>query len=171
MPFYDRVIQARYPKGTDPSSGPVKLLALAEKNSWIGDQTIWKNPAAKIAPGSDPKLCWLPDSYTAAVWQAFVAYQPPLKIASPGGMGDGQPFAVLPEGKPIAVKMEVKSGFQAKHIEIFSGDRPLAKVATDSLTTTIPKAERGIHALIAVATLPDGSRAVSPPNTIIVGKE
>lgn len=163
----DRVIARR----ADPQSDPVSLKPYTEREGWLGDTSTWRTPSPEVAAfekydGDPTKACWLPGAYAAALWQAFVTHDSPLKIASPHGVGGGKPFTTYAAGKPLEAKVAVGGDFDARHIEIFDGDQRLADV--DAGSATIENLKPGIHALIAVATTADGSQVYSPPNAIVV---
>ncbi len=171
FPFFDHVIKLRYPKDADPSNGPVKLLDIPHAEGWLGAPNTWRTPSATIDSfkkykRNRAKACWLPDQYIASVWQAFVVPQPELKLKLPPGLGDGQPFAVRPAGKPIEVKVNLKKGLAIKSLALYDGDTMVAPLDKDGSGSA--KFARGIHALIAVATLEDGTVRRSRPNTIVV---
>jgi hypothetical protein len=173
MPLFARAIRHRYSPAQTPVKGPVALSGYKESNGWIGDPATWRSQAPLIAPigkfkGDASNACWLPDAYVAAVWQAFVVHEPKLTIAAPKGFGDKQPFAPHRAGKPIAVQLQVASDLKAKKIDLYDGNRQIATFTGSPPQLTIERLEPGVHALIAVATLDDGRRSYSRPNTILV---
>lgn len=170
VPFYDRVIAARFPQDVNLASGPVKLRAFDTKAGWSGDPTTWQDPLPQITSGSKPGCCWLPDQYTAAVWQAFVAHKPPLKIAAPPGMSGRTEFSIHRAGQPIDVRIAVDKQVEIEKLELYNGHQPLCGIAVDSSTGTIVNPRPGVYSLIAVATLSGGQRVVSAPNAILVAE-
>jgi hypothetical protein len=173
MPFYDRTIRLRYPHSTDPLDGPVTLTACDEQSGWLGDCLSWRSTDAKVAAfqryqGDRSQACWLPDQHVAAVWRSFVAYKSPLRIVAPKGMGDGEPFQTFAAGHSIAVTLDIFGDLQCEQIEVYDASRRLAVAEGSPPTAVLPGFERGIHTLFAEAQLTDGTRVVSPPNTIVV---
>lgn len=169
MVFFDRVIRARKSK----EAGNLKLrsaLSLRADGVWLGFPDTWSTDIPKIAPAkksepTDFNVCWFPDSYTAHVWQAFVAKSQPIKIASPAGLGDKQPFKVHKPGKlKVAFKGVAKN---AERIHIMDGDRIIAKGGPSESSFEV-NVDQGIHALIVIAELSDGRRLTSRPHTIVV---
>jgi len=173
MPYYKQVIADRLPKNVDPSGGRVKLEDYKESEGWLGDRATWRTPSPEVAAfedyaGDPEKACWLPDAYTAALWQSFVTHDSPLKIRSPHGVGGGKPFIAYPVGKPVTVKLSVQDDLDAQSIEIFDGDQPLAQVDRDSQTATLNDLQPGIYGLIAVANKSGGARVYSAPKAMVV---
>jgi hypothetical protein len=176
VPLFDHAIGHRYPRGRTPLNGPVALVDYRERSGWTGDPATWRSQAPHIAPvgefkGDASKVCWLPDAYVAAVWQAFVVHEPELTIVAPKGFGDKQPFVPHPAGKPITLELQVAPDLEAKRIDLYDGDKRIATFAGSPPKATIEKPEPGVHALIAVATLDDVGRSLSRPNTILVVPE
>ncbi len=170
MPFFDQVIRHRYPKTANPTKSPVKLLPYKIESGWLGDRSTWDTDSPTVAAyakfsGDKAQACWLPNSYVAQVWRAFVSQNPKVKIKFPPGLGGGQPFVLHQANKPIEVKLSLQG--KAKKLVLFDGDNPL-KTTDGTAEPTSIQLPAGIHALIAVATLEDGSESVSRPTTIIV---
>lgn len=168
--LFDHVQPLRYPDSLDPAKGPIKLNPCKLEAGWLGDPATWDQPEPTIAAydrykGDKSKACWFPDSYVAHTWQAFVIKEPQVKLKSPPGLGDGQPFGVLEAGKPIEVKATVAKDLLVKKLELFDGDKSIGTISEGSAEVKLAK---GIHALIVVATLKDGSRRLSRPSTVVV---
>jgi hypothetical protein len=172
MPWFDRVIRARYPVGATPLEGPVTLAPLAESDGWLGDPATWDAPMPSVAAfadyaGDKAAACWLPDAYLAAAWCGFVAKKPGVVIRRPAGQGDKADFQPHPAAWPVVVSVEVTAG-RATSVEVLDGDRTLARTDAAPCDVAIGPLAPGVHALLAVATLEDGRRLVSRPHTIIV---
>jgi len=171
--FYDRVIRLRYPPEADPVAGPVTLIDCGEQRGWLADRSTWRTSAPKVFPfdqypGDRSETCWLPDGYVAAVWRSFVSCQSPLRITSPTGMGDGVPFQSCSANKPIDLTLDLRGDLDCRQIELYDGLRRLTVLKGTPTSATLPGLDTGIYALIAEAVLADGTRIVSPPNTIVV---
>lgn len=177
LPFFDDVIRGRYPAHQSPLEGLLKLLDYPETSVWFGDTATWgKNVNALITPaamftGDKEKSCWLPGARTAHTWAAFVGHSRDLKITTPPGQGDGQPFVLHESGKPLVVQAETAGGDKKiTKVELFDGDTRLGEknAAPYEFET---KLASGIHPLIVVASI-DGTGTIrSRPHTIIVGRK
>ncbi|MCA9268023.1 MAG: hypothetical protein KDA41_06110, partial [Planctomycetales bacterium] len=173
LPFYANMLRLRLPEAAGPADRPTPLSACRYDHGWLGDGATWKTPAPSIAPvaefqGAAATACWLPDAYTAALWQAFVSHGGPVRIESPKPMKGSNPFVAYPAGKPLEVAVRVADGFGAAKIELFDGDRRLAEVDRTSHTATLEGLKPGIYGIIAAATGDDGRATYSPPHAVAV---
>ena len=168
LPFYQQVIGQRLPEKA--SSNP-SLKQYMEKDGWLGDCATWKTPSPQVASYNDyskdrSQACWLPDAYTAALWQAFVSYKSPVSLVSPHGIGGGKPLLTFAAGKPMEVKVATDKSAEVSEIAIYDGNRHLAKIDPQTLTGSI-ELDAGIHGLIAVGTLASGEKTYSEPIAVI----
>jgi hypothetical protein len=171
IPFFERVIQQRYPAAQNPLQGVPKLLPMDEKSGWLTDGGSWNGNAPRVASfekyeADKGAAGWLPDAYLAAVWRAFVSKSPGVKITSPAGFGDGQPFATLPAQNPVAVTVEIKGAPQKA--QLFDGDNLLGELNAAPFAWNV-KLAPGTHSLIAIATF-ENEVQVSRPATVIVAR-
>jgi hypothetical protein len=168
MPWFDRVIAHRLPDNVPPGQG-VSLRDCPESSGWLGSTADWST----IAPyeefsGDRTQACWLPDAYVAHVWQAFVARSPQVRIEEPAGLGDGAPLVVHESGEPIRVRIKLTDPSSVQRIELYRGDTRWLAAAGAATDLQGPPLPPGIHALFAAAVRNDGTRHLSPPNTILV---
>jgi hypothetical protein len=171
VPFFGRVIQQRYPAAQNPLQGVPKLLPSEEKSGWLVDNASWTSNAPRTASfekyeADKGAAGWLPDAYMAAVWRAFVSKSTDVKITSPVGLNDGQPFNALPSQNPVAVTVEVKGASQK--VQLFDGDNLLGESTAAPFSWSL-KMEPGVHSLIAIATF-ENEQQVSRPVTVIVSR-
>jgi hypothetical protein len=173
--FFDDVIRSRLPGGT-AVYGPVRLKDIPLEEGWLGNQASWgkdgRLPAIgpwKSFEGDRDKACWFPSQRAAAVWQAFVGTSADVKIEQPASLGDRQPFALLPPGKPVAVKVTLAKGLKPAKVEMYDGHQKLAE-RTEAPWTFAPSLKPGIHSLYAVVHESEKGRTTSRPHTIVVGE-
>ncbi len=175
MPFFDAVIQKRYPELLNPKEGPPKLLPFPDDASWLGAKDDWGESPAEIRPWvnltrefAEKTTCWFPDADFAATWQAFVVKRPKLKIKSPPGLGGGQKLIIHPAGKSISVEVAVPDDVEWKRLAIHRGARRIATNNSEQATFTVDELKAGIHPLIAVGIDKDGKLHRSEPHTLLV---
>jgi hypothetical protein len=172
--FCDDVIRARLPDGT-AVKGPVRLKDVPLEEGWLGAQTGWGKDGRLPAIGpwktfdGREKACWFPSQRTAAVWQAFVGASADVKIEQPAGLGDKQPFALLPPGKPVPVKVTLPKGLKPTKVLLYDGDQRLAERAEAPWTFAL-SLKPGIHSLYAVVHESEKDRKTSRPHTVVVGE-
>ncbi len=164
MPLFDAAIRVRLGAPGEP------LKPFAEKDGWLGDVSGWKEGGSLIAPfgkytGDRAKACWLPDAKTASAWLAFVTWRPALKLKSPPGLGDGQPFILRKVGE--AIEVEVAGMPETKGaIEVWAGAERLGELAGGALTVKFSRP--GFYPVYLQAKSTDGSIFRSRPNTLVV---
>lgn len=167
LPFFDACIRMRYPADANPLSGPVKLQDIPEDAGYLGDAGSWGDSEANIAPfykysGDRKTACWFPDERTAHTWKAFVGKKPALKLKSPAGLGDGQPFVVHQADMPITIELQPQDADAKTAVHFGTG--PSTNIGSENSTI---KLSAGIHPLIGVR-LKDGTRQITRPHTLLV---
>jgi pimeloyl-ACP methyl ester carboxylesterase len=172
VPFFADAIRLRYPKDATPLNGPVKLLDVEEKSGHLADVSSWSTPFPTIAPyaefkGNPADACWFPSADVAAIWRAFVAKEPKVAITSPLHFSDGKPFVPVPAGQPLDVAFTLPAGVEPKEIQLFEGAQLLATTTDRNAPIRIDNLPPGIHPLILVVTLADGTRLTSRPVVVI----
>ncbi|MFP4107379.1 MAG: hypothetical protein ACLFVU_15025 [Phycisphaerae bacterium] len=163
FPFWKRVIKARYPKDGDPSKGPVKLKPfdmtdgtyLASAGNWgttpDGSLVRLDQAASQFGDpvkyeqfeGDKTKAVWLPDAYTAAVWNAFCE-RPRLFPKINAEQTDGKITLSLAPAE--------KADGDSPKVEYFDGNRSLGTTDGGPLTTDKLSDENGVHSVYALVT-------------------
>jgi hypothetical protein len=92
-----------------------------------------------------------------------------VKIEQPAGLGDKQPFALLPPGKPVPVKVTLPKGLKPTKVLLYDGDQRLAERAEAPWTFAL-SLKPGIHSLYAVVHESEKDRKTSRPHTVVVGE-
>ena len=164
MPLFDAAIRKRLRAPGEP------LEPYAENDGWLGDISQWKDGGSTIAPfgkftGDRAKTVWLPDAKTAAAWHAFVTFKPVLKLKSPPGLGDGQPFILRKVNEPIEVVAAGTPKMEGP-IEVWAGAEKLGELKQGKLTIKLPQA--GFYPVYLKAVADYGEVVRSRPNTLIV---
>ena len=164
MLLFDAAIRKRLRAPGEP------LKPYPEKDGWLGDISQWKDGGSTIAPfgkftGDRAKTVWLPDAKTAHAWHAFVTFKPVLKLKSPPGLGDGQPFILHKVNEPIKV---VAGGARNAEgiLEVWAGAKKIGELREGK--TTVKFSSAGFYPLYLKSVDVEGSTIVSRPNTIIV---
>lgn len=67
IPFYEAVLDQRLPK-----KGSIKMRDMNPLKAWLGDTITNKTYKSSTYVGNKQKMCWLPDSITAAKWSEYV---------------------------------------------------------------------------------------------------
>ena len=164
MPLFDAAIRVRLGQPGEP------LKPYAEADGWLGDISQWKEGGSTIAPfgkftGDRAKAVWLPDAKTAYAWHAFVTFKPGLKLKSPPGLGDGQPFILRKVGEAIEVAVAGAPKMKTP-IEVWAGTEKLGTLAEGKLTVKF--SEPGFYPVYLKAVNDAGEVTRSRPNTLIV---
>ena len=146
-----------------------RSLAMARcKEAWGESSAAIHSLAKNGSPFEVERACWLPDERVAAIWRAFVVKGPKVRIVSPPGLGDGQPFFVHDTGQPLQVEVEYSKELEVVELSMFVGHKLLGEKSQDFRLATVGPLARGIHTLIAVATDKNGIVHYSTPHTILV---
>lgn len=194
--FMDQIVKARVPFDEVVRDKPVALAPMREEDGWLGDADYMAakggNWTDRIAPfaaydGDKSHAVWLPSEYFAWVWRAqCVKNDTPLEIEGPVtrykrggprrnargetfncGLGVSRSFAPS-EIFDITVELRVGAARVAK-VEFHDGNIKLGESTRPPFTLSgVSLPDPGIHALIAVATLTDGSRGASHPAPLVI---
>ncbi len=175
-PFYARVMAQRYPSEVMLSGTVPQLKPCDPALAWYADPARWaERPcpiySAKDYPGDKAAACWFPDEHVARTWQAFVFPKPRLKITSPAGLGDGQPFVVHAASEPIPVEVTIADGDSPlTKLVLRDGEQILgeAEVRAGKAQFKIDRLKPGIHPLIVAEPATAATYEISRPVTIIV---
>ena len=164
MPLFDAAIRQRLGAPGEP------LKPYPEKEGWLGDISQWKDGGSTIAPfgkytGDRAKAVWLPDAKTAHAWHAFVTFKPVLKLKSPPGLGDDQPFILRKVNEPIEVFAGAMPKMDAP-IAVWAGADKLGELKQGKLTVKFSKP--GFYPVYLKAVDDTGAVTRSRPNTLIV---
>lgn len=164
FPLFDAAIRERL---GEPGEA---LKAYSESSGWLGDLSNWREGNTVVArfdefKGDKASACWFPDANTARAWQAFVATEPKLKLASPPGLGDKQPLIIHNAGEEIEMRVAGSPNVSSP-IEVYAGATKLGELKEGRLTVELSKP--GFFPIFLQASTADGRILRSRPNTIIV---
>jgi len=137
--FIKDVQAIRLPKDWDPAAGPAKLADMnGEESGYLGDIATWDTQYPTVVPfkdytGDKPTAHWLPGSYSAAVWRAYVVKSPDVSLIVPAD---------------ATGEYSIKSATKPTKVEFYDGDKLLATGDTLAATKLT-----GLQCLYAVATI------------------
>ncbi|MCC5829113.1 MAG: hypothetical protein JJU36_06660 [Phycisphaeraceae bacterium] len=150
--FLKDIIALRMPGDHDPRTGPTPLRDMPPaETGWLGDIATWGNDVPNIVPvgdftGDARKAHWMPGSYSAHVWRAYVVRQPRGEIRV-DSQDDGR------------VTLSVDSGdAQPGQVTYYDGDRVLGR----GVTLTTDKLREGLFCVYAVVQPANGDEGQSP---------
>ena len=127
MPLMDLAVRTRYPKDSDPTKGPVKLLSIDPASGWVADNTTWQSGLTKIVPASQFKgdtghSIWLQNEDIAVIHRAYATHNNPIAITSPGPCGPGTP-AVDP-GSNVSIIVDAGKFPNWSKLEFYDRAKP-----------------------------------------------
>lgn len=181
MKFVEQAVAARYPESVDPSSGPVRLKTIKERDGWLVDQESWDTGLTYVDSyanysGDKTKAGWVLNKDMAYVYRSLATHYNPLEISvkefdrtynpntDPGTMFSlGGP--VIDPGKKITIQCDTDRFPDWKKLEFFDGADKLGEVnrgAEPEIRVSVD-GDRQVYCLEAVATAGDGTRVTSPP--------
>jgi hypothetical protein len=174
----------RVPADADASAGPVPLTPLNEADGYLGLNETWNGNCPQVVPfaeASEPERrgdgSWLPDAFTARLWQSFVANWPRTVIHFPRFDGNEGFSFVRPAGREIHF-MEADKPFELLAagpigedvtVEYYAGLKKLEVLARHRDNPYMVRLEAlppGLHVLYAVTTV-DGDKEFSWPQPIL----
>jgi hypothetical protein len=171
MPLLDLAVRTRYPKGGDPTKGPVKLLSMPPADGWVADNTTWQSGLTRIVPAKDFKgdlghTSWLQSEDLAFIYRAYATHNNPIAITSPEPCGPGTP-AVDP-GSDVAITVDTGKFPNWKKLELYDGAKKLATIAAAPTRFTASKLTPGYHAFSVLGTDAGGNVRTSDPVMVVV---
>jgi hypothetical protein len=154
------LVRLRYPEGASPVDGPVDLIDIPEDLGWLADQRTWDSELTEIfaeadAPGDPLDYFWLPTRGAAFAYRGHATSEQPIAFTQPNGTGE---WTVVDPGDRVDIAVSVGALAGVSQIEVFDGSASIAVLAEAPYETSWTAEGIGAHALVAVATLGDGSQ-------------
>ncbi|MGC9454446.1 MAG: hypothetical protein ACP5HU_06240 [Phycisphaerae bacterium] len=184
VPYFLRLIDMRVPEGADASAGPVELVQLDESDGYIGLNDTWDGNWPVVLPFPEATeeqrrgdASWLPDEFTARLWQAFVANWPRTVIHFPRFDGNEGFGFTRPQGREIHF-MEANRPFnllasgpigENVTVEYYAGLRKLEvlhRYRDNPYMVRLEALPPGLHVLYAITTV-DGEKEICWPQPIL----
>ncbi len=152
-------VRLRYPEGVSPADGPVELIDIPDDFGWLADQDTWETALTEVfpyadAPGTPEDYFWLPTRDAAFAYRGHATSEQRIAFTEPSDMVD---WTVVDPGDPVDIAVSV-GGLEVTSVEVLDGSASLAVLDTAPYRTTWTAEGIGAHALVAVATLGDGSQ-------------
>jgi MYXO-CTERM domain-containing protein len=157
--FLADAVRLRYPEGASPADGPVQLIDIPDDFGWLADQGTWESALTEVfpfadAPGSPLDYFWLPTRDAAPAYRGHATSEQPIAFTDPNDMVD---WTVVDPGDDVDIAVSVGGLGDVTSVEILDGSASIAVLDTAPYRTTWTAEGIGAHALVAVATLGDGS--------------
>jgi hypothetical protein len=154
------VVRLRYPEGASPTDGPVDLIDIPEDFGWLADQRTWESHLMEVfpeaaAPGDPLDYFWLPTKGAAFAYRGHATSEQPISFTQPSGMVD---WTVVDPGDPVDIAVSTGALAGVQQVEVFDGSASIAVLEEAPGETTWTAEGIGAHALVAVATLADGTQ-------------
>lgn len=158
--FWKAAIDARYPKDADPRKGKPKLKPFDRTKGYLVEVGYWgvtdegKGTLCQDATdhlgepvpyeeydGKGKRTVWLPDTYSAAVWRAFVERPGEVKLS----------VRYHPDEPSKKIVLAASSGDPKKPdwIKFYDGDRLLGEATNNEIVTDKLSSPDGVHAVFA----------------------
>jgi MYXO-CTERM domain-containing protein len=158
--FLADAVHLRYPEGASPVDGPVDLIDIPDDVGWLADQATWESDLTSVmpyadAPGDPLDLFWLPTRDAAFAYRGHATSEQPVAFTQPTDMVD---WTVVDRGATVNIAVSTGALADVTSVEVFDGSRSIAVLDAAPYQTTWTAEGIGAHALVAVATLGDGSR-------------
>lgn len=158
--FLADAVSLRYPEGATPEDGPVELIDIPDDVGWLADQETWESPLTEVfahadAAGLPDDYFWLPGRDAAFAYRGHATSTQRVAFTEPTDMVD---WTVVDPGDPVDIAVSAGSLDGVAEVEVFDGSRSIAVLDSAPYRTTWTAQGIGAHALVAVATLGDGSK-------------
>jgi len=158
--FLADAVRLRYPEGASPADGPVDLIDIPDDFGWLADQATWESDLTSVlpfadAPGDPRDLFWLPTRDAAFAYRGHATSEQPVAFTQPTDMVD---WTVVDPGDTVNVAVSTGALADVTAVEVLDGSRSIAVLDAAPYRTTWTAEGIGAHALVAVATLGDGSQ-------------
>jgi MYXO-CTERM domain-containing protein len=156
------MVYLRYPISQSPVDGPVDLIDIPIEQGWLADDDTWDGPLTTIEPYADADAAsragkfWLLNRDSAFVYRALATRDEALTFVDPPGGPEAYPS--VDPGDSVALEISVGDLTDVQMVELFDGSESIAQVTSPPYATTWTAEGVGMHAIVAVATLGDGSR-------------
>jgi len=157
--FLADAVHLRYPEGASPADGPVDLIDIPDDFGWLADQGTWESDLTQVfafadAPGDPLDNFWLPTRDAAFAYRGHATSEQPVAFTQPTDMVD---WTVVDPGDAVDIAVSVGALADVAQVEVFDGSQSIAVLDSAPYTTSWTAEGIGAHALVAVATLGDGS--------------
>lgn len=157
--FLADAVRLRYPEGASPADGPVQLIDIPDDFGWLADQGTWESALTEVfpfadAPGSAEDYFWLPTRDAAFAYRGHATSDQPIAFTDPNDMVD---WTVVDPGDEVDIAVSVGGLGDVTSVEVLDGSASIAVLDTAPYRTTWTAEGIGAHALVAVATMGDGS--------------
>lgn len=158
--FLADAVHLRYPEGASPVGGPVDLIDIPDDLGWLADQRTWESALMQVfayadAPGDPLDDFWLPTRDAAFAYRGHATADQPVSFTEPTDM---VAWTVVDPGDTVNVAVSVGALADVTSVEVFDGSRSIAVVDSAPYQTSWTADGIGAHALVAVASLADGSQ-------------
>jgi MYXO-CTERM domain-containing protein len=157
--FLADAVHLRYPEGASPVDGPVDLIDIPDDFGWLADQTTWESDLTSVvpyadAPGDPLDMFWLPTRDAAFAYRGHATSEQPVAFTEPTDMVD---WTVVDPGDAVNIAVSTGALADVTSVEVFDGSTSIAVLDSAPYRTSWTAEGIGAHALVAVATLGDGS--------------
>lgn len=156
------MVSLRYPIDQNPTAGPVDLIDIPLESGWVANYDTWDGPLTAIQPYADAEepeeQFWLPTRDSAFVYRAHATRETPLSFVEPPSDPENPSYPSVQPGDVVPIELSVGNLSSVSMVEVFDGSEPIAQLTAAPYQTSWTAAGIGMHALVAVATLADGSR-------------
>lgn len=153
------IVNLRYPLDQNPTQGPVQLIDVPESEGWLADPATFQSSFAQIEPydgASAPRSkFWLPTRDAAFVYRAHATRDAALEFVQPSGP-DG--YTSVQPGDEVPIEVSTGGLSNVSMVEVFDGSESIAQLTAPPYQTSWTADGVGMHALVAIATLGDGSK-------------
>ena len=184
VPYLLRTLTLRVPEEHDYAHSAPKLRELAEEEGWLGLNETWDTSFPTIVSWKDATreqrrgdVSWLPDAYTARVWQSYVSNNPRTVILFPRFDGNegfshpaprGRETHFLAAGEPWNLLAAGPTG-EGIEVQFYADLEPLEgeRHSQSPYFLEMPPLEPGLHVIYAITTFADGTREISHPSVIL----
>jgi len=157
--FLADAVRLRYPEGATPLDGPVDLIDIPDDFGWLADQGTWESALTQVFPyadaaGSPEDYFWLPTRDAAFAYRGHATSEQPVAFTQPSGEVD---WTVIDPGETVDIAVSTAGLGDVSTVEVFDGSSSIALLDTAPYSATWTAEGIGAHALVAVATLGDGT--------------
>jgi hypothetical protein len=155
------MVYLRYPLSQSPVDGPVDLIDIPLEQGWLADAGTWESPMTAIEPYSDALVAsrgqkfWLLSKDVAFVYRSLATRDEALTFTQPGAPEN---YPSVQPGDDVPLEISVGDLSDVTMVEVFDGAQPIAQLTAPPYTGSWTAEGVGMHALVAVATLGDGTR-------------
>lgn len=153
------MVSLRYPSDQSPLDGPITLREIPIEDGWLANPDSWTDGITATEPYEGATQVgskfWLPTRDAAYVYLAHATRDSALTFLSPAGP---EQYESVEPGTSVDIEISTGDLGDVAMVEVFDGSQSIAQMTAPPYTATWTAEGIGMHALVAIATLGNGTQ-------------